>query len=131
MLAPVIIDMLITSLLLLLVGWFGDILDASTRDWGKALLRPSLDGVSVRNRPRGLDAEVGLGPQRPIRLAQQLAGDEHQVGVAARDNLVRVRGLGDQADCTGHDLGLAADLPRERHLVAPADWNASRRRHSA
>jgi hypothetical protein len=29
-----------------------------------------------------------VGLQRPIRLAQQLAGDEHQVGVAARDNLV-------------------------------------------
>ena len=37
----------------------------------------------VLQRPRRLRAQLLLGLERPVRLAQQFAGEEDQVGVAA------------------------------------------------
>ena len=82
------------------------------------LLRPPPDRITVLDRPGRLDAEVLRGLDRPVRLAEQLAGEEDQVGVAAGDDLVGLRRLGDQADRAGQDPGLVADPPRERDLVA-------------
>ena len=50
------------------------------------------------------------GLQRPIRITQQLAREEHHVRTAALNDLVRLFGLGDHADGRRRDLTVAPDL---------------------
>jgi hypothetical protein len=81
----------------------------------------SLYRVAVGDGPCRVFAQLLLGLQGPVRLAEQLAAQEHQVGVAAGDDLVGLRYLGDQADGPGLDPRRFADAAGERHLVAAAD----------
>src|SRR4051794_2978538 len=53
-----------------------------------ALFRPTLYRVTVGRRPSRFLSQSMLCLQRPIRLAQQLAPDEDQIGVAARDDFI-------------------------------------------
>ena len=59
-----------------------------------------------------LVAQLCGGFQRPVRLAQQLARQQHHVGFAAADDVVGLRGAGDQADGAGRDAGLARGCAR-------------------
>src|SRR4051812_9624470 len=71
----------------------------------------ALDGVAVLQRPGGLAAEGLLGFERPVGLAEELARDEDDIGVAAGDDFVCVLGLGDEANGAGADLRLLANPP--------------------
>ncbi|HEY5882588.1 MAG TPA: helix-turn-helix domain-containing protein [Nakamurella sp.] len=61
------------------------------------------------------------GPQRPGRLPQRRPGQVHDVGGTLVQHLLRLCRLGDQTHGAGGDVGLDADVPRERHLVAGPD----------
>jgi hypothetical protein len=58
------------------------------------------------------------GMERPIRVAQKLAGDEHAVGVAALDDRVGLQRIGDETDRSRRDARLAPDPRGERYLIA-------------
>ena len=58
------------------------------------------------------------GALRPVRVAEQLAGQEHHVGLAVADDLLGLLRLGDEADRADREAGCLADPGRERHLVA-------------
>ena len=59
--------------------------------------------------------------ERPVGIAQHLAREQNQIGLAVADDLVGLGGAGDHADGGGRNFGLAADPRRERNLIARAD----------
>ena len=63
------------------------------------------------------------GVQRPIRLTQQLAGEENQIRLAGADDVVGLVRLGNHADRSRRDARLVAHLVRQEHLVAGPDGN--------
>jgi hypothetical protein len=73
MLASLVIDLLIASLLFLLFGWIGDVLQASTSD-GRICL--DFDGPTTWNRinrprrPLPYDDPGATGRPRPVRRHQ-------------------------------------------------------------
>lgn len=69
--------------------------------------------------------------KRPIGIAQEFAGEQHQVGFAGTDDFVRLFGFSDHSDCAGEDFGFALDAFRERDLVAGADLHFGIRNHGA
>ena len=59
--------------------------------------------------------------QRPIGVAQHLAGEQHDVGLIVADDLVGLRRRGDHADRGGGDIRLATNSLGERRLIAWPD----------
>src|SRR5690349_9387650 len=74
--------------------------------------------AQVLRRPRQLVLELLRGVARPVRIAQQGAREDHRVGLPERDDLLGLRGLGDEADRTRGNADLAAYRLGEGHLVA-------------
>ena len=68
-------------------------------------------------------AERVRGPQGPVRVAQQLACEQHGVGLPGRDDLVGLVRVGDEADGAGRHTGVATNPAGERHLVPRRDRN--------
>ncbi len=58
---------------------------------------------------------------RPTRVEQHAAAERDHVGLSGGQNVLRLLGLGNEADGHGGDAGLAADALGKRHLVAGAD----------
>ena len=69
--------------------------------------------------------------QWPVRVAQQLARQEHRVGLALAHDRVGLRGGGDQPDGARGHAGLAAHLGREPNLVPRLQGDARMRHVSA
>ena len=59
--------------------------------------------------------------ERPVRVAEELAGQKDEVGLAGADDLVGLGGLGDHAYGAGGDFGFVPDGFRVVDLVAGAD----------
>ena len=62
--------------------------------------------------------------QRPLGVAQELAGEQHQVGPSVTDDLVGMGGGGDHADRRGRDVCLPTNTLGQGHLEAGADYFA-------
>jgi hypothetical protein len=73
--------------------------------------------VTVLLRPGRVACEFLLRDQAPIRITQKRAPDEHEIGIATRNDIVGLPRLGDEADRAGHDVRVGPDAPRERHLI--------------
>src|SRR6185437_1288170 len=84
---------------------------------------PSCRGAGVLNRPGDLLLELVCGVERPVGVAQELAGKEDEVGLVVADDLVGLDWPGDHPDRACGQLGLAVNDLRVRHLVAGADRN--------
>jgi hypothetical protein len=85
--------------------------------------RRSLAGIAAARRLR----HPARGEQRPVRIAQQLAREDDEVGATVGDDRLRVGRLGDHPDGSGRDPRLAAYPIRERGLVQRAERDRSRR----
>src|SRR5205807_7804309 len=72
--------------------------DAALSRWSALWRRAQL-----LRRPRHRVPELAGGAQREVRIAQQFPRHEHAVGLAARDDLVRLRRVCDQTHRTGRD----------------------------
>src|ERR1700679_422073 len=72
-------------------------------------------------RPTGCFVEGCGGVKGPIGIAEELAGEEDEVGFAGGDDGVGLGGIGDHADGGGGDVGIAADASGEGDLIAGAD----------
>src|SRR5512143_2372943 len=95
---------------------------AMFQDW---VLRPGtaedLPGALILHGRRDRRAEFLCRAAREVRIAQQFARHDDEVGVAVVEDLLRLLRLGDQADCAGCDLRFATDARGERNLVAGRD----------
>ena len=76
-----------------------------------------LHRITVLHRQSRLLFGRMLGFQRPVRFAQQFTSDQHQVGVAAADDLVSLLRIRDQPDRAGQDAGVVADAALARKLA--------------
>jgi hypothetical protein len=56
--------------------------------------------------------------QGPIRIAQEFARQQHEIGATGADNFVGLLGLGNEADGAGSDTGFVTDPLRKRNLIA-------------
>ena len=65
--------------------------------------------------------------ERPIRVAEHLSGEQNQVSLPVTDDLVRLGGRGDLADCSCRDARFAADSFGEWNLVSGAGGNGGSR----
>src|SRR5205807_9306812 len=92
--------------------------DAALSRWSALWRR-----AQILRRPRHRVPELAGGAQREVRIAQQLPCHEHAVGLAARDDLVRLRRVCDQTHRTGRDAGLASNALGEWHLVSGPERN--------
>ncbi len=61
--------------------------------------------------------------QRPVRITQQFAGEQNQVGLAGAQDVFGLHRLGDHADRAGGDTRLLSHALGELGLVARPDWN--------
>ncbi len=61
------------------------------------------------------------GAERPVRIAQHFAGEEHDIRLPGTDNLVGLGRLGDHTHGASRNSSFAPDSFRERDLVAGAD----------
>src|ERR1700753_3892246 len=91
------------------------------------LLRRGLRAPVLRRR-RHLGAERGSGVPAPARIVKHAAGERDHVGLAGRDDVLGLSGLGDQADRHGGDTGRRLDRFRERHLIARRQRDLLQRR---
>ena len=78
-------------------------------------------GAEVLGRPAGGLAESGSGVEGPVGVAEELAGEEDEVGLAGGDDGVSLGRISDEADGGGGDVGFAADAGGEGDLEAWAD----------
>src|SRR5262245_57504344 len=76
--------------------------------------------AQVLGRPIDLLTKLTRGAEWPVRIAQKLTREQNTVRLSARDDLVRLSGIGDEADGASGDARLATDALRERHLIARA-----------
>src|ERR1700704_873434 len=58
------------------------------------------------------------GVPGPARVEQHAAAERDQVGLAAREDVLGVLGLGDEPDRDGGGGRIPPAAPRERHLIA-------------
>ena len=84
---------------------------------------PAGAALRVLRRPRRGLAELSRGAQRPVRVAQELARDDHRVGLPRADDLFGLGRGRDQTHGPGHHPGFLADALRERRLVARPHGN--------
>lgn len=56
----------------------------------------------------------------PVGVAEEFAGEENEVGLAAGDDGVGLGGVGDETDCGSGDICFAADAFGELRLEAGA-----------
>jgi hypothetical protein len=73
----------------------------------------------------------GGGVQRPVGVAQHLAGQENQIGLAAGNNRVGLRRIGNHAHRSGRHFGFLAYSRGERDLVTGADRDLYVRNHAS
>src|SRR5207302_5610423 len=102
---------------------FGDGLDQlDFLDW-KALRGSGRSCAKILRGPRYRPAQLRGGMQRPVRIAQHLASEQHDVGLPAADDLIGLMCFRDHADGAGQDAGIAANPFCERHLISGSDGN--------
>ena len=77
------------------------------------------------------EAQVAGYGEGPVRLAEEFAGEDYNVGFVAVQDGIGLTGAGDHADGAGEDAGALANLVGERNLVAGADGNLRSRNHAA
>ena len=85
----------------------------------------------ILDGPRNRLPELTGCPQRPIRIAQELAGDEDRIRLPGRNDLLGLDGRRDHPDRTGHDFSVPADLPGKRRLKTRTERNLCMRRAAA
>jgi len=76
---------------------------------GSARGRMRRRGAEILHGPAGRFAEYGCGVERPVRIAEHLAGEEDEVGVAFGDDGVGLLGISDHADSGGGNCGFGTD----------------------
>ena len=91
--------------------------------WGAAAANGSVHCALVLHRPLDLHAQLARRVERPVRIAQQLAREEHAVGPVLTDDAVRLSGFRDEADGTRRHVRLAANALRKSDLVARRHGN--------
>src|SRR5258706_5532450 len=69
-------------------------------------------------RPCDVHAELARRPQWEVRIAEQLAREDDDVGLFALDDFVGLEGFGDEAHGTGQHASLALDPLGEGDLIA-------------
>ncbi len=77
-------------------------------------------GAGVLDGPGDLLMEFAGGAEGPVGVAEELAGEEDEVGLAGADDLVGLGGLGDHAYGGSGKAGFAADGLGVNDLVAGA-----------
>ena len=78
-------------------------------------------GAHILHRPRCGFAECDGGVERPIGIAQHLAGEEDEVGITVGDEVVGLVWLGDHANGGCRNGGFGADAGSKRGLKSGAD----------
>ncbi len=83
-----------------------------------------MGGAHVLRRPRHRAiAQILGGVQWPVRVTQQLAGQQDQIGLTGTQDVLGLYRFGDHAHGTGGDTGLFAHALGELGLIARADRN--------
>ena len=88
-------------------------------------------GAEVLGRPAGGLAEGGSGVEGPVGVAEELAGEEDEVGLAGGDDGVSLGRISDEADGGGGDVGFAADAGGEGDLEGGTDGDFGVGDHAA
>ena len=101
------------------------------REWTTENMQLAFEGLAagyfalgrafVLNGVAGGLVELLGGAERPVGFAEELAGEEDDVGLVGTDNLVGLGGVGDHADRSSGEAGFAADAVGEGYLIARAD----------
>lgn len=78
-------------------------------------------GAQILARRFDRGAEGLRGAHGEVRIAEQFASDENEIGLSGFQNRFGLLWFGDHADGAGEDFGIAADLRGERDLVAGTD----------
>src|SRR5258705_6186298 len=86
-------------------------------------IRGSVYRALILHRPGDARAERLRRVQRPVRIAQELAREEHHVRLPALYDCVRLTRIGDEAHRGCRDVGLATDALGDLHLIARPDGN--------
>ncbi len=81
-------------------------------------------GAQVLHGPACGFAESGCGVQRPVWVAEHLAGEEDEIGVALGDDGVCLLGISDHAYGRGGNGALGADACGERCLESRTDGDS-------
>ena len=81
----------------------------------------ALGRAFVLNGVAGGLVELLGGAERPVGFAEELAGEEDDVGLVGTDNLVGLGGVGDHADRSSGEAGFAADTVGKGDLIAGSD----------
>ena len=81
----------------------------------------SAGGAGVLDWPWGWLAQNLGGVQGPVGIAEHLASQNDEVGLATADDLVGLGGFGDHADGAGWNTGFVVDGLGVTDLVARAD----------
>src|SRR6187399_1563042 len=84
--------------------------------------------TQVLGGPGHFVPEVPGRTQWPIRVAEHLARQKYHVCLAAADNCVGLRSVGDQPDGASRNRGVALDPLGKRHLVTRPYWYLCLRR---
>ncbi len=92
-------------------------------DWSASggMLR---SGAEVLHRPTRRFTQGGCRVERPIRIAQHLAGQEHQISLTLGYELVGLVWIGDHTHGCRWNAGLRSDSSRKGCLKAGSDGNA-------
>src|SRR5262249_33464667 len=80
-------------------------------------------GTEVLRGPAGLLAELPGRPQGPVRIAQQLAREEHAVRALPSDDLVGLRRFSDETHGPRCNTCVAPNPLGKGHLISGGDGN--------
>jgi len=90
---------------------------------GLTRFSPATGSASVLNRPWGGLAQNVCSVKGPVGIAEHLAGQQDQVGLAGADYLVCLRGFGDHTDGTSRNGGFVMNGFGVVDLIAGAEGN--------
>ena len=69
--------------------------------------------------------ELGCGGERPVGIAKHFSGQQHDVSLAAADDLIGLRGADDHADGTGGDADWFFEIPVGTDQIPSPPWPES------
>jgi hypothetical protein len=78
-------------------------------------------GAEVLDGPTCRFAKGAGRVERPVWIAEHLAGEEDEIGLTLGNDGVGLMWIRDHADCCSGDSSLSPDACSERHLVPGAD----------
>ena len=88
-------------------------------------------GAEVLDWPAYGEAQIAGYGEGPVRLAEEFAGEDDNIGFVAIQDGIGLTGAGDHAYRAGENSGALANLVGEGNLVARANGNLRSRNHAA